>query len=816
MSIIFEDGKFVEKTDNINEVVTKHSILTAYDANDPELNDPKYNIYVYYTFQNNKLFFKLGKADNNISARYKTATGNNAGSHMILVWSYHPSNIKAADKPIHEKLTEELDINNGLGFKKASNEELNTNEAYEIENLDGIKNFINIVNNFVNSTPIKNETFVLRENQKECCERFFNWYNSPNKTTPKFLLGALCRFGKTLVVLHILKALGFKHILILSGMCDTQEAWSTNHHTFSSYIDENNTEVEYAKYEWIEKSNLLEDKNVLDNHKNNNVICWFSLQSSAKDYEDIDMIDAKSNVNDLETYQKNITEFSWDIVIFDECHFGVETDRTKKFMKAIYKNCEDAIELNISATPFTKLESGEYNELNSFIYSFNEEYEDHCNGKLNEFVPLNLNYLNLLDFINNNGLKEINEKGAYKKTAGRTISGTSITEQKIKKFQNYFKGLGLESKYNWDAIIQDFSADDLGFLFKKLILQNFDKHGKNHMYVVKTIEQGKKLAEILKNIFGDERHIYNCCGENKPRLKQINNNMKAAIKENKKPVICISCGRYLTGTTMKYLQVVSFFCKIQSAERFIQFACRAKNWWNGRETGCNVFDLNPESFIQTDGFRNLIRAYAKYHKKTYKDIIKEFEESINIFEFACDPNYCLFNKKENIAEEISNKFYNIDDGSLIYDLDIDDIKNISAELVNISNKKISTANIIEIGTNGFENAKHTNRNKSDSCNDPAKEKTINKNALLNALEQIKTGINYIPGFMKYHNITEVETLFSQNFVKNCGKRTYSDLFKYWYNKFDLENLKIIKNYFIKNDQQYKWDNIVTAIQYAIK
>jgi hypothetical protein len=103
-------------------------------------------------------------------------------------------------------------VNTGRRFKKASYEELNTNEAYEIENLDGIKNFIDIVQNFVKTDTIKNETFVLRENQKRFCERFINWYKSPNKTTLKFLLGALCRFGKTAVALHILKVLGFKHI----------------------------------------------------------------------------------------------------------------------------------------------------------------------------------------------------------------------------------------------------------------------------------------------------------------------------------------------------------------------------------------------------------------------------------------------------------------------------------------------------------------------------------------------------------------------------------------------------------------------------
>ena len=110
-------------------------------------------------------------------------------------------------------------------------------------------------------------------------------------------------------------------------------------------------------------------QNCPDLLKKENIIAWCSFQSAAKDFETFDENGEEIETDELEEkWQKQVAEADWDIIITDECHFGVDTKRSSSLINKILEN-ENTFLLEISATPFKKINRGDYNDKNIYAYT---------------------------------------------------------------------------------------------------------------------------------------------------------------------------------------------------------------------------------------------------------------------------------------------------------------------------------------------------------------------------------------------------------------------------------------------------------------
>ena len=241
-------------------------------------------------------------------------------------------NVEHIDKKFHEWLK----IKSIYKYRKDADREW----YGDFNNADEVKEYIN---EFIYGEHKKNN-WPMRYHQQEAHDKIAKYYTENNG---EFLLAAKMRFGKNFTFLNVVKTLGYKNVLVLTykpGVFDSLQEDIENHIYFSNF--------QYVSYK-DERENL-----VLSNDKVNIVAC--SAQMAGYKYDEETDKESFDEFN-----QKNLdvlTNFKWDLIVTDECHYGTSTINFKK----IYDSLKCSNILYISGTPFKTLAN--YKEYQLYMY----------------------------------------------------------------------------------------------------------------------------------------------------------------------------------------------------------------------------------------------------------------------------------------------------------------------------------------------------------------------------------------------------------------------------------------------------------------
>lgn len=731
-----------------------------------EQKDPRYGLYLWIEKYDDQWYIKFGATRKTIWDRYSDA----CGTHLQQIYRW--MNGKLWDKDFEELLHKK--------FHWAGNKEDNplySEEAYYVNTPSDVIEFIKTINHHVatDGKEIKEEIktyyhkshFESREEQKLFEEQFLNYIHAPNRKTRRFLMYAVCRFGKTATTLHaIIEKLKLKRILILSSKCDTHNSWYDDYHKWDFTKD----------YTFITKEDIQLNPELL---KEDKLICWCSFQSGAKNF---DLVDEDGTVHfcDIEEdapWQAQICNTNWDIVIPDECHYGVDTPRSKKLVDKLLE--KEPILLEISATPFKKILRGDYNSENTFTYTLIDEYYMHKDDP--DYVPVALYHIDLMSY-----LKKIEVPLQLSPASKRDL---------LAKINNCYDPEN-ENKFSWRAYFKQFTARDIGIEFTMLYEQHFCKTGKHCLIYTNTVAAGNKIVAGLNP---EQFNIINVCGNNFITVEAINKE----LENSKLPVIIVSCGRDMTGVTFEYLTNVIFMGSVNSAEMYIQYGLRGKNKYPGRgNKPCAIYDLNAKSFLRTDAFKRLIITEAKLNKKTPAEIAKLYEAATYMLEWN-EGN--IFVEYNNFAEEFTKNFSHIDNNNECpYIPEISDDILLAIEN-NMADVNFETSASMEITHEQLKSAKELNRNKKQKHQLSAEELALKTDAerrkiLAMLRRQLQTNIAYIPSFMKHHNIQTIEELYTD---ENKHK------FSLWA-PFDIVLLKLMSKLMPNLDWQILCENINTV------
>ena len=652
------------------------------------------------------------------------------------------------DNKIHEYLREQ-------GYFQHKNDA--TDKHYEV--LDLGPNGASIFKNAVDAVFKKARTrtaFTPRPNQQRFVDAFMQYYHqyrkARNRAERRFLMFAICRLGKTATTLYTCAQMKLKKILVISSKCDTANSW------FDDYI-----KWDYMKdYSWCDKNAIKDDAACLEQEK---VVCWLSFQSSAKYDSHDDTFDDVSFAD--EAWQQDVLAQKGDMVIIDECHFGADTNRSQSFLDLL----DTKFLLELSATPYAKINRGDYTAANSWCYTLMDEYAE-CNGN-SDFVPFRVWHLTFEQMLSTMKLQKQSKK------------------QKQDMLAKCYDGDTL--KWSWDSFFDIY--DDTAWLFDNLYTRFIGHHGKHTMVYVREKKQGDKLADGLVTL--GKYKVLNLCGKNyKGSDVQLSNEM---LKSDK-PCIIISCGKKFTGTTLKPIENVVFMGQVNSAERYIQFGCRAKNFFDGRTNPCNVWDLNPQCFLYSDVFKNLIDNEAKYRNKNKKDIIHAYEDCMELFEL----NGLEMKKATDFVSSFEHQMYvGVNDqapaiadavlaGPVFEMLLKTGVLDKLGDSVAKAKMTVSDIQIAKPKDMNRTKGKKTNIHKD---NKPLKEIIITRMLLRDAL-------NSLPTFMKYNGLTTVADLLAYE--------SKEDLV-YW-NNLPIDCIVLMKD----NLDAYDWHEFCTAIENAVK
>lgn len=229
------------------------------------------------------------------------------------------------------------------------------------------------------------ETFGLRAEQAEAVNKTFDYYHSiwaeGKDVAPRFLWNAKMRFGKTFTTYQLAKKLQARRVLVLTFKPAVEDAWQTD---LENHVD-------FAGWQYLSRTSGS-DPTQTDPAK---PVVYFGS------FQDLLGRDAAGNIKARNGWLHAV---NWDLVVFDEYHFGAWRDTAKELFEGEddasvkkEKEQESALEqlneelgmratseteflpittrayLYLSGTPFKALATGEFIEEQIFNWTYTDE-----------------------------------------------------------------------------------------------------------------------------------------------------------------------------------------------------------------------------------------------------------------------------------------------------------------------------------------------------------------------------------------------------------------------------------------------------------
>ncbi len=224
----------------------------------------------------------------------------------------------------------------------------------------------------------RTQTFAMRPEQEAAVERTMQYYEAAKKEfpdrAPKFLWNAKMRFGKTFASYELSKRMGFKKIFVLTFKPAVEAAWQED---IQSHVD-------FEGWQFICRGGISYEEADLSKP----IVCFGSFQ---------DYLGTNEN-GGIKAKNEWVHATNWDLVIFDEYHFGAWRDNAKKlfeqpdedndfdfddekYTKDEAGNAWDesflpittSYYLFLSGTPFRAINSGEFIEDQIYNWTYSDE-----------------------------------------------------------------------------------------------------------------------------------------------------------------------------------------------------------------------------------------------------------------------------------------------------------------------------------------------------------------------------------------------------------------------------------------------------------
>jgi hypothetical protein len=231
----------------------------------------------------------------------------------------------------------------------------------------------------------RHQTFGLREEQEEAVEKTLAyfcsiWAEDPN-AAPRFLWNAKMRFGKTFTTYQLAKRLGARRVLIVTFKPAVEDAWQTD---LEAHVD-------FDGWQYLSRKSAGDPRQADPARP---LVYFGSFQ---------DLL-GRDRVGNIKPKNEWIHTVNWDLVVFDEYHFGAwrdtarelfegEEDATRELAQEYAAGLETVNEdlgelsvkeaeflpittrayLYLSGTPFRALATGEFIEEQIFNWTYTDE-----------------------------------------------------------------------------------------------------------------------------------------------------------------------------------------------------------------------------------------------------------------------------------------------------------------------------------------------------------------------------------------------------------------------------------------------------------
>ena len=251
---------------------------------------------------------KVGQTTRDVNERIKESQGQARVSYVLEVdaSAIDPEGVRITDTAVRERLVakgfENVIFESSREWIRCTKDDVLTaiTELHEHRELSGTHH----------------ETFGMRDEQRTAVEKthaFFRreWAHDTN-AVPRFLWNAKMRFGKTFTSYQLAKSIGAKRVLVLTFKPAVADAWETD---LNSHVDFNG---------WIYASKNTGPSNPQSVNADTPFVYFGSFQ---------DLLGREKGTGLIKPKNEWIHLIHWDLVIFDEYHFGAWRENAKELFE---------------------------------------------------------------------------------------------------------------------------------------------------------------------------------------------------------------------------------------------------------------------------------------------------------------------------------------------------------------------------------------------------------------------------------------------------------------------------------------------------
>ena len=572
-----------------------------------------------------KGYIKIGYTDRDVETRVKEQLHTSGIEYKILLKesAMRSDGTCFTDHEIHTALKRK-------GFSQL-NQGLDKNEWFNCTIKDVIS-AINYVRDGINSEENRTLTFKMRPEQTRAVQKTVEFFDKakadePEKA-PKFLWNAKMRFGKTFASYQLAKKMDFKRVLVLTFKPAVESAWRED---LVSHVDFEGWQFVSNKDAHDNKINI--DMQFASADKSRPIVVFGSFQ---------DLLGTNEN-GGIKAKNEFIHTTNWDLVIFDEYHFGAWRENAKKlfenpdeeenadFDMEHYKQTEADNAYNetflpittgyylfLSGTPFRAINSGEFIE--DQIYNWT--YSDEQNAK-EKWVGSNNPYLSLprmvmLTYRIPESIRQIALQGEYDEfdlnvffsAKGKGNDAKFTYENEVQKWLDLIRGSYLPSSVDDLKLGQD-KRPPMPFSDTRLL--NVLSHT---LWFLPNVASCFAMANLLKqkqNAFYHDYKINVCAGTSAgiglDALYPVQNSFGNPLETK---TITLSCGKLTTGVTVRPWTGVFMLRNLKSPETYFQTAFRVQSPWEITDNLGNRQIMKQECYVFDFSLDRALRQISDY------------------------------------------------------------------------------------------------------------------------------------------------------------------------------------------------------------
>ena len=488
-------------------------------------------------------------------------------------------------------------------------------------------------------TGMHSEDFKLRSEQTAAVKKTSDYYHSiwqeDKRSVPRFLWNAKMRFGKTFAAYHLAKKLEAKRILVVTFKPAVEDAWQVD---LESHVD-------FRGWQYFSKAT---GGNPVKANKKAPLVYFGSFQ---------DLLGRDKATGTIKARNEWVHTTNWDLVVFDEYHFGAWRDSAKELFegedlteakKEVANEYGDELDvfdealselsgteqnflpistrayLYLSGTPFKALSTGEFIEEQIFNWTYTDEqrakqnYSQKHPDKWNPYAALP--EMRLLTYQMPDEILAIARQGefdefdlnAFFEAAGTGKKAAFKYKDDVQKWLDIIRGAYLPSQI--DAMKMGKRPP---FPYSDTRLLPFMQHSFWFMPNVASCHAMANLLKEKQNVFWHDYQVLTVAGTGAGiGLEALPPVRKAIGSGFDSKTITLSCGKLTTGVTVPQWSSILMLRNLNSPETYFQAAFRVQSPWSIKNpNGDNPHEesiLKPACFVFDFAPTRALRQIAEY------------------------------------------------------------------------------------------------------------------------------------------------------------------------------------------------------------